>query len=186
MNIQQPKAFTEFFDERKNAIQTLCGISTAYNPNTFGLSSHPPVEYFDAIWDTGATNSVITQKVIDALNLKSVGKVPVNTASGPDVSDLFFVNIILPNEVGFHSVKVTQGKVAKADVLIGMDIISKGDFAITSKDGKTVFSFQFPSTHTYDFKYEIAHTPVLAGPKVGRNDPCPCGSGKKYKNCCGK
>ncbi|MBR4695748.1 MAG: SEC-C domain-containing protein, partial [Selenomonadaceae bacterium] len=24
------------------------------------------------------------------------------------------------------------------------------------------------------------------GKKVGRNDPCPCGSGKKYKNCCGK
>ena len=29
--------------------------------------------------------------------------------------------------------------------------------------------------------------PVTAdGKKVGRNDPCPCGSGKKYKNCCGK
>jgi len=26
--------------------------------------------------------------------------------------------------------------------------------------------------------------PVKTGPKVGRNDPCPCGSGKKYKNCC--
>jgi preprotein translocase subunit SecA len=24
-----------------------------------------------------------------------------------------------------------------------------------------------------------------AAQKVGRNDPCPCGSGKKYKNCCG-
>jgi uncharacterized protein YecA (UPF0149 family) len=24
------------------------------------------------------------------------------------------------------------------------------------------------------------------GKKVGRNDPCPCGSGKKYKNCCGR
>ena len=24
------------------------------------------------------------------------------------------------------------------------------------------------------------------GEKIGRNDPCPCGSGKKYKNCCGK
>ena len=23
-------------------------------------------------------------------------------------------------------------------------------------------------------------------PKTGRNDPCPCGSGKKYKNCCGR
>jgi preprotein translocase subunit SecA len=28
--------------------------------------------------------------------------------------------------------------------------------------------------------------PVTADPKVGRNDPCPCGSGKKYKKCCGK
>ena len=27
---------------------------------------------------------------------------------------------------------------------------------------------------------------VVKGPKIGRNDPCPCGSGKKYKKCCGK
>lgn len=27
---------------------------------------------------------------------------------------------------------------------------------------------------------------VIVGKKVGRNDPCPCGSGKKYKKCCGK
>jgi hypothetical protein len=31
-----------------------------------------------------------------------------------------------------------------------------------------------------------AVTPVRTVPKVGRNDPCPCGSGKKYKKCCGK
>lgn len=31
------------------------------------------------------------------------------------------------------------------------------------------------------------NTPIKnQGPQVGRNDPCPCGSGKKYKNCCGK
>ncbi len=28
--------------------------------------------------------------------------------------------------------------------------------------------------------------PIRIGPKVGRNDPCPCGSGKKFKQCCGK
>jgi uncharacterized protein len=28
--------------------------------------------------------------------------------------------------------------------------------------------------------------PVEAAPRIGRNDPCPCGSGKKYKKCCGK
>ncbi len=34
---------------------------------------------------------------------------------------------------------------------------------------------------------EAANTTIKRGtPKVGRNDPCPCGSGKKYKNCCGR
>ena len=35
-------------------------------------------------------------------------------------------------------------------------------------------------------KSEVNKTVVNEGPKVGRNDPCPCGSGKKYKNCCGR
>ena len=33
---------------------------------------------------------------------------------------------------------------------------------------------------------EYSQTVVNEGPKVGRNDKCPCGSGKKYKNCCGR
>ena len=33
---------------------------------------------------------------------------------------------------------------------------------------------------------EEVNKPVVKGKKIGRNDPCPCGSGKKYKNCCGK
>jgi len=32
---------------------------------------------------------------------------------------------------------------------------------------------------------DIIPAPVRSGPKIGRNDPCTCGSGKKYKNCCG-
>lgn len=28
--------------------------------------------------------------------------------------------------------------------------------------------------------------PIKSAPKVGRNDPCPCGSGRKYKHCCGR
>jgi hypothetical protein len=32
---------------------------------------------------------------------------------------------------------------------------------------------------------ELTDEPVVATVKVGRNDPCPCGSGKKYKKCCG-
>jgi preprotein translocase subunit SecA len=38
----------------------------------------------------------------------------------------------------------------------------------------------------YDNNEPVKQEPVRVGPKVGRNDPCPCGSGKKYKNCHGK
>ena len=38
----------------------------------------------------------------------------------------------------------------------------------------------------YDFIDEEEKPFVRANPKVGRNDPCPCGSGKKYKKCCGR
>ncbi len=33
---------------------------------------------------------------------------------------------------------------------------------------------------------DTANKTVRKGKKVGRNDPCPCGSGKKYKKCCGR
>ena len=36
----------------------------------------------------------------------------------------------------------------------------------------------------YTRAVRIGPAPVAAAPKVGRNDPCPCGSGKKYKHCC--
>ena len=38
--------------------------------------------------------------------------------------------------------------------------------------------------YDFDEPYESVTTVVRKGPKVGRNDPCPCGSGKKYKKCC--
>jgi SEC-C motif-containing protein len=40
-------------------------------------------------------------------------------------------------------------------------------------------------TWLYESGDVIPTTISRTGPKVGRNDPCPCGSGKKYKKCCG-
>ncbi len=37
-----------------------------------------------------------------------------------------------------------------------------------------------------DTAEETKKKPVVNKETVGRNDPCPCGSGKKYKNCCGR
>ena len=49
-------------------------------------------------------------------------------------------------------------------------------------------NFQHPSAGSASADEELADMGVIraAGPKVGRNDPCPCGSGKKYKQCHGQ
>ena len=43
-----------------------------------------------------------------------------------------------------------------------------------------------PTSATHGGAEPEKKAPKKAQPKVGRNDPCPCGSGKKYKNCCGR
>ena len=43
-----------------------------------------------------------------------------------------------------------------------------------------------PTSEGYASGQPIVRKPVVKAVKVGRNDPCPCGSGKKYKKCCGQ
>ncbi|MBE0676857.1 MAG: SEC-C domain-containing protein, partial [Bacteroidales bacterium] len=74
-----------------------------------------------------------------------------------------------------------------AEFLLGMDVINRGDFSITNLLGKTVMSFRVPSLQTIDFVAGIrSHIPQVADKIPSRNDPCGCGSGKKFKNCCGR
>lgn len=113
----------------------------------------------------------------------------LETASGKMQSLVYLASIFLPNHVIFSPTRVTEVRLRDADVLIGMDIIAQGDFAITCKDKRTTFSFRLPSIETIDFVQaqntsRIQATPALAN--TSRNAPCPCGSGKKYKKCCGK
>lgn len=41
-----------------------------------------------------------------------------------------------------------------------------------------------PEPDLPDYDYDLPPTPYVAPAKIGRNDPCPCGSGKKFKKCC--
>lgn len=148
---------------------------------------------FKAIWDTGATNSMITQNVVDQCGLKPTGITEIFTASGAAQTETFLVDIFLPNKVIAPDIKVSRGDIFGADMLVGMDIISRGDFAVTTNAGRTVFSFRMPSLTQIDFIHRAEPNPPKpenrSAPrpqKVGRNAPCPCGSGKKYKKCCGR
>jgi uncharacterized protein YecA (UPF0149 family) len=71
-----------------------------------------------------------------------------------------------------------------------MDVITRGDFTISNYQGKTVMTFRIPSIEKIDYVQQKSdhsqQIPVKKGIQTGRNAPCPCGSGRKYKHCCGK
>ena len=106
---------------------------------------------FDALWDTGATSSVIAGSVATRLELVPEGTSRVFHVQGSERVPNYFVNLGLPNRVTIAGVRVTQGVLMGFDVLIGMDIINMGDFAVTNRDDKTVLSFQMPSMNHIDF-----------------------------------
>ena len=53
-----------------------------------------------------------------------------------------------------------------------------------AKDKKREYAAQLPGEDEAELPPPVA--PIQAEGRVGRNDPCPCGSGKKHKQCCGK
>lgn len=178
----KPSAFTATHNRITNVLKTDVRVSIAFDPSR--QTTHPTLENFVAIWDTGATNSVISTNVVNKCGLKPIGMTQVHTVAGLATHNVYLVNVMLPHNVGVPQVRVTEGKLsAGCDVLIGMDIITRGDFVLTNKDRKTIFSFRMPSLEQIDYTKQISQPPKSL-PVVGRNDPCPCGSGKKYKKCC--
>lgn len=157
MKKHQPTAFTSKSQGLVPALKTPCGVCEAFDPTNAIGRPHPAVEQFSALWDTGATSSVISPKVVKVLGLEPVTFSLIHHANGSSTVPVHYVNILLPNNVGVWAVKVTECALSGTDVLIGMDIIQKGDFAITHKDGNTTFSFQMPSTHEYDFVKQLSH-----------------------------
>ena len=128
-------------------------MSRAWDPDSG--EPEPPEREFVAIWDTGATSTMITQDVVDALGLQPVGERTIHHAAGTaeDVPE-YLVNLTLANRVRMLGVRAVKGNFLGGHVLVGMDIISQGDFAISNLDGKTQFTFRIPSRSTFDFVKE--------------------------------
>ena len=162
------------------SLPTKVGVESTINPSEV-------IEVL-ALWDTGAGRSLIRPEVAKRLGLKPVAKGQMSTPSDKDIpTNIYLINIYLPNRAKITSIRAFEGTPNTCGMLIGMDVISQGDFAVTNYNGRTVFSFRMPSMAEIDFVKKSYIDPVINKNKdVGRNDPCPCGSGKKYKLCCGR
>ena len=106
-----------------------------------------------ALWDTGATGTCISTGVAKALGLVATGRRNIRTPSGNSQVNTYLITIVLPNEFVIRDVEVCDSAIGDQgiDMLIGMDIITRGDFAISNFQGKTVFTFRIPSVKCTDY-----------------------------------
>jgi SEC-C motif-containing protein len=93
---------------------------------------------------------------------------------------------------------------AKGAVALGLDVRVLKDGGEEDETGSVEYVAKFKVSGQDYLHHELSHfrreagrwvyvdgvvnpkqPPRQTGPKIGRNDPCPCGSGKKYKKCCG-
>ncbi len=106
-----------------------------------------------ALWDTGADGSVISPMVVERLGLLPSGATEVYTANGIAFQEVFDISILLPGGLLIDTeatcADLTTGQFS---CLIGMDVIGRGDFAVSNFQGTTVFSFRYPSVERIDFR----------------------------------
>ena len=127
-----------------------CWVYKSWTPEE--ATPQPPRRQYNALWDTGATNSMVSKRVVEDLGLEAEGFTNVFHVGGESKNTpQYFVNLVLLTEVHFPSVSVAEGILLGNDVLIGMDIINRGDFAVSNRNGATSFSFRIPSVEDFDF-----------------------------------
>ena len=107
-----------------------------------------------AVWDTGATGSVITQAIVGKLGIAPIGLTQVHGVNSTDLSEVYLVDFHFPMGVVIRGLNVTLGALVGIDALVGMDVITAGDFSITNKNGRTKMSFRVPSQIEVDYVEE--------------------------------
>lgn len=139
--------FKVSYGRRMNFIYTRCGVSACGEPP---LAEHKYDELV-AYWDTGSKMTTVSPTIIERLGIKRTREMRVNCVAGTSVRNTYKIDVYLPGGLIIPNVEVIEGDISRGDVLVGMDIIMLGDFAITNLNGMTSFTFRIPSESTIDF-----------------------------------
>lgn len=99
-----------------------------------------------AVWDTGATNTIITPEIVEKLGLKPAMTGGLSGIGGDVESGIYKINLGLPGGILVYDVPAfVSDQLDDYEMLIGMDVILLGDFCLSNKDDRTVFSFRIPT-----------------------------------------
>lgn len=98
-----------------------------------------------AMWDTGADTTIISSRIVGDLHLQPYKQGGIAGIGGASDSNIYLVHILVPTGDCVTYVEVMESDFEDYDVIIGMDVITFGDFLLTNADGKTVFQFRTPT-----------------------------------------
>ena len=98
-----------------------------------------------ALWDTGADTTIISSRIVKELNLLPYKAGGISGIGGDTGSNVYLVHVLVPTGDFVTYVEAMESDFEDIDILIGMDVITFGDFLITNADGKTTFQFRTPS-----------------------------------------
>ena len=148
-------------------------------------------ETFQEFWDEYSGAETKIYKDILANKKTHVEGVLSELAASYEVREIIFTGFLdgistsLTNEIDLQALT--------SDSKISLDIdLEKLFFNMLKADADYLFTLEeWDDILTPEKKEEIVteyrrSRTVVKGKKIGRNEPCPCGSGKKYKHCCGK
>lgn len=142
---ENTKAFVSKYEIISNTL--INQVDIIYNSKTINVR---------ALWDTGATSSCISHDVVDQLSLVPTGMIEVKTPSGTGQANTYLVDVNLPNNVKIPDLMVCDSEIGAQGIgmLVGMDVINRGDFSVSNYNGKTIFSFRMPSKRNVNYVLE--------------------------------
>ena len=137
--------------KRLSYITTNVGVSFPFDVNNI---SQPPKPYTTAaLWDTGSSHCFITKSLATSLALHPTDKALVEHAMGRTFENVYFATLQI-TEKYYIEIELTECQSINNnfEIIIGMDVINQGNFAITNQEGMTTFSFRLPSETTINFQ----------------------------------
>ena len=100
----------------------------------------------NALWDTGSTESLISEKIVKMIEPILNNKSKYVTRDVVIECETYAVSLSLSDEITFRDVLMKKADLTdkNVDIIIGMDIISRGDFEIRNYNNLVEFAFRIP------------------------------------------
>ena len=109
------------------------------------LDQQRRVKALRAMWDTGSNATILSTKLVSELRPDHFGQGGMTGIGGQSEGDTYLLHVSLPMGDIITYQEVYEANLGDYDAIIGMDIITRGNFHLDCIKGETLFSFELPN-----------------------------------------